>query len=99
MSTRWTDLEPSRSTAYIGSPMCPHIQSVRNYMAELKGTIVTSTAQLKQPDVPVEVAKKEVIHDINAYVLYTYAGVTIGGCIDRPAAVSPVPTKSTRMAS
>ena len=73
-------LEPSRSTAYIGSPMCPHIQSVRDYLAELKGTIVTSTAQLKQPDVPVEVAKKEVIARHNAYVLYTYAGVTIGSC-------------------
>ena len=27
-------LEPSRSTAYIGSPMCPHIQSVRDYLAD-----------------------------------------------------------------
>jgi hypothetical protein len=73
-------LEPSRSTAYIGSPMCPHIQSLRDYLAELKRTIVASTARLKQPDVPAEVAKNEVIARHNAYVLYTYAGVTIGSC-------------------
>ncbi|MGC9225103.1 MAG: hypothetical protein ACP5E2_14380 [Terracidiphilus sp.] len=73
-------LEPSRSTAYIGSPMCPSIQSVHDYLAELKGTIITSTARLSQPDVPAEVAKKEVIERHNAYVLYTYAGVTIGSC-------------------
>ncbi len=71
-------LELSRSTAYIGSPMCPHIQSVRDYLAELKRTIIASTARLKQPDVPAEMAKKEVIARHNAYVLYTYAGVTIG---------------------
>jgi hypothetical protein len=73
-------LEPSRSTAHIGSPMCPHIQSVRDYLAELKGTIIASTARLKQPDVPAEVAQNEVIARHNAYVLYTYAGITIGSC-------------------
>jgi hypothetical protein len=73
-------LEPSRSTAHIGSPMCPHIQSLRDYLAKLKGTIIASTAKLKQPDLPADVAKKEVIERHNAYMLYTYAGVTIGSC-------------------
>jgi hypothetical protein len=76
-------LEPSRSTAYIGSPMCPHIQSVREYLAKLKGTIIASTARLKQSDLPAEMAKREVIARHNAYVLYTYAAGTIG-CGRRP---------------
>jgi hypothetical protein len=60
--------------------MCPHIQSVRDYLAELKATIVASTARLTQPDVPAEAAKEEVIARHNTYMLYTYAGVTIGSC-------------------
>lgn len=73
-------LEPSRSTSHIGSPMCPQIQSVRDYLADLKRTIIACTARLTQSDVPAEVAQKEVIARHNAYMFYTYAGVTIGSC-------------------
>jgi hypothetical protein len=68
-------LEPSSSSNYLGSPMCPTVEAVQTYLAELVAKIGAANGLLNvNEDIDAFTARH------NAYTMMTFCAVTIGTC-------------------
>jgi hypothetical protein len=68
-------LKPSSSSGYVGSPLCPLIESVQGFLKQTLDTIVQADSKFKQSD---DIADMIARH--NAFTAHTFVGVTVGTC-------------------
>lgn len=69
------NLKPSNCSGYVGSSLCPHIESLQVFLRQTLDTIVLAYSRFRQSR---DIA--DVIRLHNAYTAYTYVGVTVGTC-------------------
>lgn len=68
-------LTPSTSSGYIGSPLCPGVESIREFVSQTAEAIVEAYAAFE-----ISNDRADLIRLNNAMTVYTYVGVTIGTC-------------------
>jgi hypothetical protein len=68
-------LKPSDSSGYLGSPMCPTLEAVENFLAKLVAIIAAANDILNARD-----DIKAIIARHNAFTLLTFCAVTLGTC-------------------